>query len=83
MGDENVNSPAHYNKGEIECIEAIRAALTDDEYRGFCKGTAIAYLWRERFKGKIEDIKKAKWYILELLEQSFMEEEWPSDGARK
>ena len=25
-----VNSPPHYNKHGIECIQAIRAALTDE-----------------------------------------------------
>ena len=29
-----VNSPAHYNQGEIECIDAIKAALSEEEFRG-------------------------------------------------
>src|SRR5690606_10576655 len=31
---DNVNKPAHYRQGEIECIDAIRAALTPEEFRG-------------------------------------------------
>jgi hypothetical protein len=58
-----VNHPPHYTKGGIECIDAIKAALTDEEFRGFCKGTALAYLWREKYKGGDEDISKAGWYI--------------------
>ena len=61
---EAVNHPDHYNSGEIECIDAIRAALTAEEYRGFCKGNVLKYVWRERNKGKsAEDIEKATWYL--------------------
>ena len=60
---DNVDHPAHYNVGDIECIDAIRAALTPEEFRGFCKGNALKYLWREQHKGGDEDIKKAVWYL--------------------
>jgi len=58
-----VNSPPHYRQGDIECIDAIRAALTDEEFRGYCKGNAIKYTWREKHKGGDEDLKKAAWYL--------------------
>jgi hypothetical protein len=58
-----VNHPPHYTQGSIECIDAIRAALTDDEFRGYCKGNAIKYIWRERHKGGAESVAKAKWYL--------------------
>ena len=48
---DNVNKPAHYRQGEIECIDAIRAALTPEEFRGYCKGNVLKYVWRERHKG--------------------------------
>ena len=48
---DNVNHPAHYTQGSIECIDAIEAALTPEEFRGYCKGNALKYLWRERSKG--------------------------------
>ena len=60
---EQVNSPNHYASGDIECIDAIRAALTPDEFRGFCKGNAIKYAWRERRKGGDESLQKANWYL--------------------
>ena len=44
-----VNSPEHY-LGKIECIDAIEAALTPEEFRGFCKGNIIKYIFRERLK---------------------------------
>lgn len=65
--DDAVDSPAHYTNGGIECIEAIRAALTPEEFRGYCKGNAMKYVWREGLKGKPEqDISKASWYLRKL-----------------
>jgi len=63
-----VNSPPHYNKHGIECIQAIRAALTDEEFKGYCKGNVLKYTWRENYKNKIEDLKKAEWYVSKLIE---------------
>ena len=63
---EIVDKPPHYTQGGIECIDAIQSALTEEEFRGYCKGQAIAYLWRERFKGKDTDIAKAGWYCRRL-----------------
>jgi hypothetical protein len=64
-----VNSPSHYNQGKVECIEALEAALTTEEFRGFCKGNALKYLWREKGKGGQQDLEKAKWYLERLKSQ--------------
>jgi|TARA_R100001086_G_scaffold76944_4_gene37332 hypothetical protein len=59
-----VNSPPHYNKGNIEAIEAIEASMSKLEYQGYLKGSALKYLWRYNYKGKpAEDLKKAKWFL--------------------
>jgi hypothetical protein len=56
----------HYSKlGEHQPWIVASKWLTPDELRGFCKGTVIAYLARERDKGGMADIKKAK-HTLEL-----------------
>ena len=66
--EDKVNSPSHYNHGEIECIDAIFAALTPDELKGFVKGNVIKYLWRANHKEKeVEDLKKARWYLDYLI----------------
>ena len=65
--NDTVNHPAHYTQGTIECIEAIKAALTPEEFRGFCKGNALKYIWRERHKGNSESLLKAQWYMDKLL----------------
>jgi hypothetical protein len=62
-----VEHPPHYTKGGIECIAAIRAALTPDEYRGYLKGAILKYAWRERHKNRLQDIKKLRWYANELV----------------
>lgn len=64
-----VNNPEHYTQGGIECIDAIQAALTPEEFRGFCKGNALKYIWRAEHKGKPkEDLNKATWYLNRLME---------------
>ena len=65
-----VNKPPHYTQGGIECIDAIRAALTPEEFRGFCKGNALKYVWREMHKGGNESMQKAVWYINKATESS-------------
>ena len=60
---ENVYNPPHYKQGKVECIEAIQSALTEEEFRGYCKGNAMKYIWRERHKGGDESINKALWYL--------------------
>ena len=62
-----VNQPDHYRQGEIECIDAIAAALTPDEFRGYCKGNVLKYVWRERHKGNAQSLKKARWYLDRLI----------------
>jgi hypothetical protein len=62
--DAEPKSPnAHYRQGDIECIDAIRAALTDEEWRGFCKGNVLKYVWREKHKGGNETLVKAQDYL--------------------
>ena len=60
---KEVNKPPHYTQGEIECIDAIKSTLTEEEFRGYCKGQAMAYLWRERHKGGDTDIGQG-WLVL-------------------
>lgn len=65
--DDDVERPAHYRQGEIECIDAIRAQLTPEEFRGYCKGNVAKYVWRERMKEGDKALKKARWYLSQML----------------
>ena len=71
---DTVNRPAHYTRNNLEFIDATRAALTEDEFLGYCKGNVLKYVWRGRWKRGKEDLEKAvvylKWAIAtELKEQ--------------
>ena len=68
MTDDEVNSPSHYTKdSEVECIDAIEAQLTREEFRGYLKGNIAKYLWREKLKGGLVSLKKAEWYLKYLI----------------
>ena len=63
-GIDLVNQPPHYTSGEIEYIEAMKSMLTADEFKGFCKGNAVKYIWREDHKGSnVQDLEKAVVYL--------------------
>ena len=66
---DNVNNPAHYGTGSIECIEYITDCLTDEELTGYYRGNVAKYLHRWRYKNGVEDLKKARWYLEALIQQ--------------
>lgn len=54
-----VNHPAHYTAGGIETIDFIEAKGLN-----YNLGNAVKYITRAGLKGdRVEDLKKAKWYI--------------------
>ncbi len=56
-----IDHPQHYNTGKIEVIDFI-----EDQKLGFSLGNAVKYISRAGKKDqskKIEDLKKAIWYI--------------------
>ena len=60
---DSVNHPSHYTHGNIECIEAIEAALGVAGFVDYCKGNAMKYIWRAgRKSDDVEDLRKAAWY---------------------
>ena len=63
-----VNSPSHYGKGSIECIDYIKDFLTEDEYIGYLRGNIAKYMHRFRYKNGKEDLLKAEWYLKQLIE---------------
>jgi len=41
---DSVNFPAHYQSANgVECIEAIKAAMTFDEFIGYLRGNCISF----------------------------------------
>ena len=62
---DNINSPNHYNKGDIEVIDYIL-----DQKFNYLEGNVIKYVSRYRNKGGIEDLRKAKWYLEKLINEN-------------
>lgn len=76
-----INAPPHYNQGDIECIDAIQAALSPEEFRGHLRACALKYLWRCNHKGGREDLLKAEWY-LKRLNREMIRGECASHGIK-
>jgi len=65
---DNINHPAHYNNSmahctcgrRIECIDVTRHMI-------FNIGNVIKYLWRSADKNGLEDLKKAQWYLNDII----------------
>jgi hypothetical protein len=59
----------HYKRlGDYQPWQVLKAWLTPEEFRGYMKGTAIAYLAREQQKGGDQDIEKAAHTLEGLIE---------------
>ena len=76
---DNVNHPNHYCQGGIECIKAIEASMTPDEFQGYCKGNVMKYIWRFREKNGLEDLKKAQVYLGWMIESKEKQEKVNAD----
>jgi hypothetical protein len=60
-----INHPSHYTKGKYETIEII-----EDWKLNYHLGNAVKYISRCEYKNKkIEDLKKAIWYINREIER--------------
>ena len=77
MTDE-INSPSHYMLfPDMEAIDVIRAALTPEEFAGYCKGNALKYRLRAGEKGPVEKcIAKANWYQRKLRQVTQEADGW-------
>jgi len=67
MQEDLVNKPIHYNMGGVETIDAIMAA-TNQNKEGYLQGNVIKYIWRYNYKGGLQDLQKAQWYLNKLIE---------------
>jgi hypothetical protein len=69
-----VDHPSHYTKGGVECIDAIQSSMTEEAFRGYCKGNIQKYIYRyEDKQNPKQDLLKARWYLDRLL-QTFPQE---------
>jgi len=67
MKKDNVNQPAHYTQGKVECIDAIESATIGlMGIVAVCVANVIKYVWRFALKNGIEDLDKADYYLQKL-----------------
>ena len=57
-----VNSPAHYNKANIETIDMIES-VTGDGFEAYLQGNILKYICRYKNKNKDEDLEKIIHYV--------------------
>ena len=65
-----VNSPAHYTRGNQECIDTIEEAIQDapDPVVGSLQYQVLKYILRMWLKGNpLRDAQKAQWYLARLI----------------
>jgi hypothetical protein len=62
--NDSVNHPAHYTAG-IECFDFISS-----HKMSFAQGNVIKYVTRYKQKNGVEDLKKARWYLEKLIEET-------------
>lgn len=62
-------NPPHYKQGSIEVIEILKDQLSTNEFRGFCKGLILKYIFRADHKNGVEDYKKAQWYLNVMISE--------------
>jgi len=69
-------NPNHYKRGDIECIDAMKASMSDEAFKGALKANIIKYVWRYEMKKGLQDLLKAQWYMNRLIveEQSKLEQ---------
>lgn len=69
MMNDPVRKPNHYNKGNVEALEAIEAATTDLQgIEAVITGNVIKHMWRWKSKDGVQELEKAKYYIERLLD---------------
>ena len=67
---DNVNHPAHYISATgLETIDVIKAFTSDLKgMDAVCTANVIKYICRWKHKNGLEDLKKAQWYLNQLIE---------------
>lgn len=63
--NDNVNNPSHYTAGGVETLDYIKAKVKD--YPSYVAGNILKYVSRYEHKNGIEDLKKAQFYLNDLI----------------
>lgn len=73
--NDPVERPAHYTQDDgMQCIDAIKAQLSHEEFIGYLRGTIAKYNWRIMHKHPepLQDAQKIRWFA-DYLEKYLLE----------
>ena len=62
-----VNNPSHYNQNTMETIDVLENSMPRVHFCGYLRGNILKYMLRYEYKGGIDDLKKAQWYLNRLI----------------
>lgn len=65
--NDKINNPTHYTAGGIETLDYIKAKVKD--YPSYAAGNILKYVSRYEHKNGIEDLKKAQFYLNDLIKE--------------
>jgi len=65
-----IDHPPHYNSSPAKCECGRRIECIDiTRHMSFNLGNSLKYLWRWQDKGGIEDLRKARWYLEDAINE--------------
>lgn len=64
-----IDNQSHYKNQGIEPIDLMRKNFSKEEFAGFLQGNVLKYMLRYKDKNGLEDLKKAKTYLIWLIEE--------------
>lgn len=65
--NKELESPSYYKEGGIQPIEYMKMKMSQEMYEGFLLGNVIKYVSRYKGKNGLEDLRKARWYLSQLI----------------
>lgn len=66
--EDLISHPPHYNSSSAHCTCGRQIQCVDiTRHMGFNLGNVVKYLWRFEHKNGVEDLKKARWYLDDMI----------------
>lgn len=62
-----INEPSHYHRNSIDVIKFSELQFDKKELQGFYRINILKYVTRFDRKNKVEDLKKAQFYLDKLI----------------
>ncbi len=82
LANPEIDRPYHYNTGNIEAIDYLEDNLPDVAFIGYLDGNVKKYMHRWRYKGRIKDLLKARWYLNRLINKLKQETQHDADPSK-